>query len=337
MPTTLLVIGCGSIGERHVRTFLRTGRCRVLACDRRPEILAAMAQRYGVATTLDWSAAIKAEAVDAVVIATPANSHVSIAQEALQLGCDCLIEKPLALSLAGLRELRELERRSGRTIAIGYVQHVRAEVAAARALLRRGEFGAIRHVAVVSGQHFPAFRPAYREIYYRDRAEGGGAIQDALTHVANIVEWIIGPVATLYCDAGHQSLPGVEVEDTVSVIGRTQAGAMVSFTLTQFQAPNELTLQFNGDRGSVRIELHAHRWGHWALGAADWTWQTLPAAERDAMYVAQAEAFLDAREGKPADLATLEEGIQSVRFNLAAFESLRTQTTVRVDSVTAPA
>ena len=44
---TLLVIGCGSIGERHLRTFLATGRCRVVACDNRPAILAArLARRH---------------------------------------------------------------------------------------------------------------------------------------------------------------------------------------------------------------------------------------------------------------------------------------------------
>ena len=44
----ILVIGCGSIGERHVRTFLATGRAGVIACDNRPAILRQMSERYGV-------------------------------------------------------------------------------------------------------------------------------------------------------------------------------------------------------------------------------------------------------------------------------------------------
>ena len=46
-------------------------------------------------------------------------------------------------------------------------------------------FGRIVQVIAVSGQHFPFYRPAYRETYYTDHATGGGAIQDALTHTIN--------------------------------------------------------------------------------------------------------------------------------------------------------
>ncbi len=336
MLPLILVIGCGSIGERHVRTFLKTGRCRIVACDTRTAILAAMAERYGVSTAADWRAAYRTEPVHAVVIATPANSHVVIAQEALQHGCHCLIEKPLSLNLNGLAELRAAQRQSGRTVAIAYVQHLRPEIAAARAFIRSGQFGRVCHAAVVTGQHFPTFRPAYREIYYRDRAQGGGAIQDALTHMSNAMEWILGPTRSLYCDATHQALPDVEVEDTVSIIARTEAGAMVSYTLTQFQAPNELTILLNAERGSVKVELHLNRWGQCALGDSDWTWHDLPAVVRDTMFIAQADAFLNACADQPSDLATLDEGIRCVCFNLAAFRSLQTKAAVEIEPMGSP-
>jgi predicted dehydrogenase len=45
----ILVIGCGSIGERHVRTFLATGRANVVACDPNVPVRGRMAEKYGVA------------------------------------------------------------------------------------------------------------------------------------------------------------------------------------------------------------------------------------------------------------------------------------------------
>ena len=65
----LLVIGCGSIGERHVRTFLATGRAAVVACDNRPAIREQIAQRYGVTCTADWEAALADPGLTGVVIA----------------------------------------------------------------------------------------------------------------------------------------------------------------------------------------------------------------------------------------------------------------------------
>lgn len=318
---TVLVVGCGSIGERHLRTFLATGRARAVACDNRPAILADMAARYGVPAAADWRAALAAPEVSAVVVATPAPSHVPIASAVLRAGRHCLIEKPLALSLDGIDALTAAHTASGRACAIAYVHHFRREVAAARAFLQTGEFGRVLHASVVSGQDFPFFRPAYREIYYRDRAQGGGAIQDALTHLANLAEWILGPFVALSCEAGHQALAGVEVEDTVAITARTRGGAIAVLTLNQFQAPNETTLLFHAERGSVCVEYHRARWGRFARGAVDWTWETFPAAGRDDPFIAQANAFLDLCEGRASSCASLAEGIQSVRLNLAAFAS----------------
>jgi predicted dehydrogenase len=59
MPPLVLVIGCGSIGERHVRTFLRTGRARVIGCDVHPETREHIAREYGVDTAPDWSEAAR--------------------------------------------------------------------------------------------------------------------------------------------------------------------------------------------------------------------------------------------------------------------------------------
>ncbi len=316
----ILVIGCGSIGERHVRTFLATGRVDVIGCDNRPAILQQMAERYGVDTAPDWTTAIQKSSVTGVVIATPAPSHVEIAVRSLDAGRHVLIEKPLALSLDGIDRLVAAHHHARRFAAVAYVLHFMPALHAARQFLASSPFGSIRHVAVNTGHFFPGARPAYREIYYRDRDQGGGAIQDALTHVANAVEWVVGPTTRVFCDADHQVLEGVTVEDTVNVTARNDR-VLVSYALNQFQAPQETRLDFHAETGSVRVELNAQRWGMIARGASDWTWHAASVADRDQIYTAQANAFLDGCDGQPNLLCTLDEGIQTLRFNLAALRS----------------
>ena len=94
----------------------------------------------------------------------------------------------------------------------------------------------------------------------RDHATGGGAVQDALTHLVNAMEWIIGPCTRVFCDASHQALEGVSVEDTVNVSAR-HGGVLVSYAMNQFQAPNETRLPVHCERGSVKIESHAQTLG----------------------------------------------------------------------------
>lgn len=302
--------------------FLATQRIGVLACDAQPAVRQRMMERYGVDSAADWQEALHHPDVRAVVVATPAPMHVEMATACLELGRHVLIEKPLSVSWSAVETLCTTQARSGRFAAVAYVLHFAPAVQAAREVIHSARFGCVRHVVVNGGQHFPFFRPAYREIYYRDRAEGGGAIQDALTHLANVVEWVVGPTTTVFCDAAHQVLDGVSVEDTVNLTARN-GDVLVSYALNQFQAANETRWDFHAETGSVRVELHRQRWGTLSRGETDWQWHAAPVAEHDEIYAAQAHAFLDGCAGAMTPLCTLAEGVQTLRFNLAALRSWR--------------
>jgi predicted dehydrogenase len=75
------------------------------------------------------------------------------------------------------------------------------------------------------------------------------------------------------------------------------------------------------EKGSVKIESHATRWGVMRHGESDWMWQQTTPPERDDLFIAQANAFLDGMEGKATPLCTFDEGVQTLRFNLAALRS----------------
>jgi hypothetical protein len=66
-------------------------------------------------------------------------------------------------------------------------------------------------------------------------------------------------------------------------------------------------------------------------GAADWNYRPAPVAHRDDLFMAQGNAFLDGLEGKPTLLCTLDEAVQTLKFNLAALESARTRQMIVID------
>lgn len=317
---SVLIIGCGSIGERHLRCFERTGRVRVTACDTNPALLEKMSASYGVPANDNWRKALTL-GTTAAVICTPAPFHVEMATVALNAGVHVLIEKPLSQSLVGIDELLLTRDRSHRHAAVAYVQHCNPVLIAARDFILGGTFGRVLQATVTSGQDFPFFRPAYAQTYYRDHKTGGGAIQDAITHAVNWLESVLGETQSVLCDSAHLALPDVVVEDTVHVSLRHTGGALSNLTLNQFQAPNETTYQFNASGGSVKIELHKARWGTFARGAAEWTWHEQKPLDRDGPFERQANAFLDLLEGLPSRLCSLEAGIATLRFNLAALAS----------------
>lgn len=333
---SILIIGCGSIGERHLRCFQRTGRASLSACDSDANLLETIAKNYQVATFKGLDEALSKGRFDAAVVCTPAHLHVPMALRLLRSNLNLLIEKPLSQSFDGIDQLLEAHKSSGKQVAVAYVLHAHPLLNQARDFLQSGEYGPVRHATTSAGQHFPAMRPPhavnYAKTYYSDRKTGGGAIQDALTHTANWVESVIGPADSVICDCAHQVLPGVTVEDTVNVSAR-HGDALVSYTLNQFQAPNETYYQFNTAVGSVRIEMHNSRWGTFRLGDKAWNWRELPPLDRDAPFLAQANRFLDQLEGKPESLCSLKAASQTLRFNLAALASAEAGTRIRCSDI----
>jgi predicted dehydrogenase len=317
----IVVVGVGSIGERHVRCFQQTGRAKVSIVELNETLRQTIAERYAVTAHASIESAL-ADRPDAAVIATPAPLHIPQATQFADAGVHILIEKPLSITLDGTDRLQETVKRRNVVAGVAYVYRAYKVLQALKQALD-GRFGRPLELVAVSGQNFPTYRPAYRQIYYANREMGGGAIQDALTHVMNAAEWLVGPVDRLVCDAGHLALEGVDVEDTVHVLTR-HGTVLGNFSLNQHQAPNESTIKIVCERGTIRGEFHRNCWQWMTQPGGEWTEEAFGPQERDTPFIAQASAFLDAVEGKAPPLCSLDAGLQTLRVNLAALASLET-------------
>lgn len=325
---SILVLGVGSIGERHLRCFQATGRADVSLCEVNPVLRKTVAERYQLKKTFSDLGRALEDKPDAVVICTPAHLHISMALAAAQKGVHLLIEKPLSTTIDNLDALSEEISRRKIIACVAYVSRAHPALASMREAIRSGRFGEPVQIVGTFGQNFPYYRPTYRDTYYKNRATGGGAVQDALTHIVNASEWLVGPVTSLAADAAHQVLEGVEVEDTVHVITR-HGNVLGSFALNQYQAPDEGTLTVVCKEGTARFETHNSRW-RWQIKPQD-TWHDEADSKiaADDLFIRQAEAFLNSIEKIHPPLCTLEEGVQTLRVNLGilrSFEMLQWQT-----------
>ncbi len=317
----LLIIGVGSIGERHLRCAQQTGRVELAVCEVNADLRQTIAERYGVTHSYgDLDAALR-ERPAAAVVCVPAHLHVPMATRLVKAGIHVLIEKPLSTSPEGVDHLQQAIAQQNVTAGVAYVHRANPTLTAMRDALLSGRFGQPVQVVAVAGQKFPFYRPAYKNTYYNNRATGGGAIQDALTHIINAVEWLVGPIDRVLADAAHCLIPDVEVEDTVHVLARHK-NVLASYSMNQHQAPNEVTITVNCERGTLRFEFHENRW-RWMTEPGN-AWHDEPGAplERDDLFTRQLAVFFDAIEEGKRPLCTLAEGSQTLRVNLAILRSL---------------
>lgn len=316
----ILVVGCGSIGERHIRCFAQQPYVQVSGCDLDENLRENISQQYGIQCYADLEEALNCEVFTAAVVAVPAHLHVSISLQLVRRGLHLLIEKPLALQFDETNELLEAVKIAQVVVRMGYVYHFFPCFAALKNQLTENDPGKLLQVRLSGGQPFQFYRPAYADTYFKDRKTGGGLIYDGLTHLSNLVEWLFGPAESLVCDYVHQALPNVDVEDSFGLLSRNQ-GALVTYSFNLVQAPTEVTLEANFEKGSLKAEVHRQRWGWFGHGDESWTYFDAPMPERDTPFLAQARAFIDALEGKSSGMATLADGIRAVEVIEAAHRS----------------
>jgi predicted dehydrogenase len=146
MMTRVAVIGCGYWGRNLVRVFRQLGALDTV-CDP-SEIGRATARQLApdARVTADVDAVLADAAIDAVVIATPAETHHRIAVAALRAGKDVFVEKPLALRYADGLDIVRVADEQQRILFVGHVLEYHPAIVRLRELIDQGELGALQYL-----------------------------------------------------------------------------------------------------------------------------------------------------------------------------------------------
>ncbi len=142
----IAVLGCGPWGMNHLRAWRELG-CLAIACDPQPDRRAEVKRRFPTIKVVeDHREVLDDPTVDAVVVATPASTHVPLALEVLEAGKDVLVEKPMALCVAdGARLVTAADERQ-RILMVGHVLEYHPAVVKLRELVARGVLGRVRYL-----------------------------------------------------------------------------------------------------------------------------------------------------------------------------------------------
>jgi len=122
-PINLAVVGTGNWGKNLVRNFCELlGVQNVTVCDTDENKLETIATKHpGVKTTADFENLVSDEAIQALVIATPAVTHFELTKMALQQGKHVLVEKPITMEISQAIDLINLAKEKNRTLMVDHL------------------------------------------------------------------------------------------------------------------------------------------------------------------------------------------------------------------------
>ncbi len=142
----IAVIGCGYWGQNLVRNFNQLGVLRMV-CDLTPTGRARAAELApGARVVAEIAEAVNDPAIQGVVIATPAETHFNVVQQALNAGKDVFVEKPLALTYEQGARLVQLAQAKQRMLMVGHVLEYHPAIVRLRELVETGELGKVQYI-----------------------------------------------------------------------------------------------------------------------------------------------------------------------------------------------
>jgi len=223
-PLRLAVIGCGRVFERfHHPALLRSEDWAVVgAVDVRPARLRWVSSVRPSVPVGESLGALGAGPLDAVLVATPPDSHCSLAAEVLRRGAHLLIEKPLALDPSEAGSLLTLARGARRQVWVGFNRRFRPAYTALRRRLRDVPPERYRRIVFdlrTDPSRWDAVsRPA------ADPEHGGGLLDDLASHQLDLLPWLLArPVEAVSARYDRRDPAALVVEIRLKLGGGLEA------------------------------------------------------------------------------------------------------------------
>jgi predicted dehydrogenase len=303
---TALVVGGGSIGKRHLKNLLASGRSAAVV-ESREDRRAEIGSRFPAARIFaSLEEALGAGGYEAGFICVPTAYHVPPALALARAGAHIFMEKPVSHSLDGIPALLEALASRGLVGMTGFCMRFFQPLRKARALLDAGAVGRIVTARSFTGVYLPDWHPYedYRNFYMAKKEQGGGVLLDEC-HAFDWMQWLCGPIERLISVVATLSDLEVTTDDVCETIVRFRGGALGAIHLDMVDRSARSEVEIIGTRSTLLVDLEGHTVRLYDHAARTWETHAFEPAY-DRMYVDELEHFFGCvarREPPQVDLA----------------------------------
>jgi len=346
----ILMIGLGSIGQRHLRNIKRVygDKFEILAYRTRrlrQTFSDTMQIREGVDlekefhlkvfTDLDEALAEKPEIA---YVTNITSKHMDTAIKCAKASCNLFIEKPLSDSLAGIEELKRIKAEKSSTIFMGFQNRYHICVKEARRILNENVIGAIQSVSSEFSERLTTMHTYedYRQTYMAKSDMGGGPILNLQIHDLDLLHYLFGEPVEVVSVISKNSQLEVDVEDGASSIYtfvNANGDPFPVYTHTDFlQFPPAHTIKVVGEKGRIEIDMNQASLKLIVEGNVVEE-KVYTDFQRNDMFIEELKDFISCVEEKKDPVIDLEQGIVSLKMAIGAKQSSQKKETIRLKEI----
>lgn len=251
--------------------------------------------------------------IDYCMVAVPTIYHEEVGLKLAAAGVHAIIEKPLAPDVASATRLAEAFEKAGLVGAVGHIERYNPSLQEARRRIEAGDLGRVFQVTTRRQNGFPA------------RIADVGVVKDLATHDIDLTAWVTQQ-EFVWVQARTAHRAGRDHEDLVSAVGQLADGTVTNHLVNWLSPFKERVTVITGERGAYVCDTLTADLTFYANGTQVEAWEDVAnfrgVSEGDVIRYAIAkpeplklehENFRDAVLGKPSDIVTMRQGLNTVK------------------------
>lgn len=320
IPERILIVGTGSIGERHfnlVRKYYPASKLGVLqreaSCKELPE-------------NFDFLFRNEKEAINFLptiaIVANPAPFHIQIALSLARVGCHLLIEKPISDQVQGVRELINECRDNKIALSVGYNLRFLPSLEKFKSIIDSGLIGKIYLIEANFGKNLAQWRPNidYRNSVTANYRLGGGVLLE-ISHEIDYLQWIFGEIRWVMANVRKISKLNMDAEDFASLSfglkGQNEAAAL-TLVLDCFRCDARRGCVVAGELGSIKWDAVAGTVSTINYQSSNWVEVFRDHVNPNYSYERQLQSFIDDALNGSEPMVTGESALRTLEVVSAA-------------------
>lgn len=276
--------------EMHLPNLRSHPQAEVVAlCGRNRERAAELALKYAIPNVFtDYREMIARGRLNALVVATPDDTHYEIALAGLEAGLHVLCEKPLARTAKEAETLAETAARKGLKTMVFFTLRGSPAHRTLKELLAQNYLGRCYHITV---EHFIGYGRSGHFGWRFDPQRATGALGDLGSHAIDLAQWFLGPITGVHAQLGHfvlrrdtQGIVHSSAPDSALLSVQFESGAQGILNVSTVGHVGERQIQhriaLHGENGTLEAGISLAQIEIRGVRAGETEFQTLPIPDK---------------------------------------------------------
>jgi predicted dehydrogenase len=307
------VIGLGNIAIRHRRNLKQLFPEATLFSMSASGRTSVEAIPYSDVTVANLQALIE-EKIELAIVASPATFHAKHTIPLIKANIPTLIEKPVTADVNDLSLLNQAMKEAQTPVAIGYCLRYLPSAIKVKAFLNKDRLGILYNAHIHIGQYLPDWRPKknYRKTVSANKHLGGGALLE-LSHEIDYVQWFLGDCNVEYALLRSSEELGLDVEDVVDLVLRSNTDVVANIHLDFLQRPAQRNCSLVGSQGRLDWDLINNTVTYYGPLGSEVIYSN-PKWDTNEMYLSMIKNFLEMIEHRDHQCVELNEAGKTIQL-----------------------